>query len=375
MSGIVVDLKQIVRKISHELNGELTREFTPDAVSRFGLRAKAHSRSILYTSESLMLPLIEFAVTRRRPRLPIDDPEFFKMARASLRELIECDLARIERGLYPRDVLETESFAAHVRRLPLLFKEGLRASRRRLGKKARVFGSDAQELLRGLPEYYQRNFHFQGDGYLSELSAELYEHQVEVLFGGAADAMRRLIIQPLREKFGPGDGEGLTFLEVGAGTGRATRFVRLAFPRAKIVAVDLSPPYLKKAQQQLAKFHRHDFVEANAEKLPFLDGQFDAVYSVFLFHELPKDVRSTVVKESARVLRPGGFFGFVDSLQIGDVPAFNDALELFPVQYHEPFYKNYIENPMGALIEDQGFRILSKGTGFFSKFMAAEKTE
>lgn len=373
LSGLVVELKDKVTKISRELTGELAREFTPDAVSRIGMRAFARSRSAVYTGESLLLPLIELFVTRRRPRLPIDDLEFFKFARRSLNELIECDIARVERGVYPREVLRPEPLAEHLRRLPRLFQEGFRASRRRLGKKARVFEGDAKDRLRGLPEYYQRNFHFQGDGYLSDRSAELYEHQVEVLFGGSADAMRRLIVQPLREKFGAGDGEGLTFLEVGAGTGRATNFVRLAFPKAKIVVVDLSGPYLKRAQKQLAKFERHDFVEANAEKLPFKDGQFDAAYSVFLFHELPQDVRSNVIRESARVLKHGGFFGFVDSLQLGDVPEFDESLAMFPVHYHEPFYKNYIETPMTSLIEGEGLRVTTRGSGFFSKFIAAEK--
>lgn len=372
-SGLVVEMKKTVKKISRELAGEFAREFRSDAVSRIGLRALARSRSALFTGEGLLLPLIELAVTRRRPPLPTDDLAFFKFARGSLNELIECDISRIERGIYPREVLRPESIRSHVRRLPRLLREGIRASRRRLDKKARVFEGDAKGRLRGLPEYYQRNFHFQGDGYLSDLSAELYEHQVEVLFGGAADAMRRLVIQPLKEKFGSSDGEGLTFLEVGAGTGRATLFVRLAFPKAKIVAVDLSGPYLKRAQRQLASFDRHDFVEANAEKLPFLDEQFDAVYSVFLFHELPQEVRSSVIRESTRVLKPGGFFGFVDSLQIGDVPEFNDSLAEFPTQYHEPFYKNYVETPMVNLVEAEGLRIVTRGTGFFSKFIAAEK--
>ncbi len=345
----------------------------PAGISRAGLRALAHSRSAVYTGEGFLLPLIELVATRKRPRLPIDNLAFFKTARASLNELIECDISRIERGVYPREVLMPEPLMNHVRRLPLLFREGFRISRRRQDKKARVFGEEARDLLRGLPEYYQRNFHFQGDGYLSDTSAELYEHQVEVLFGGTADAMRRLIIQPLREKFGQGDGEGLTFLELGAGTGRATLFVRMAFPKAKIVAVDLSGPYLKKAQRQLDRFTRHDFIEADAAKLPFQDEKFDAVYSVFLFHELPREVRKDVLRESARILKRGGFMGFVDSLQLGDTADFDESLKLFPVHYHEPFYRDYIETAMTSLIEAEGLRISSRGTGFFSKFVAAEK--
>lgn len=320
-----------------------------------------------------MIPLIEFLVNRKRPHLPIDDPEFFSIARNALNKVIDDDIERIERGIYPKEVLRPEPVFQHLRRFPRLFLEGLKASQRRKNKKARVFGDEAQQLLRGLPEYYQRNFHFQGDGYLSETSAELYEHQVEVLFAGTADAMRRMIIEPLRQQFGSGDGEGLSFLEVGAGTGRATLFVRMAFPRAKIVALDPSGPYLKRAQKQLEKFQRHDFVEGLGEKLPFQNESFDAVYSVFLFHELPRAVRRHVIEEGHRVLKPGGFYGFVDSLQLGDTPELDTGLKQFPTQYHEPFYRDYIETPMTSLLEESGFTVASQGTGFFSKFMSARK--
>jgi len=47
----------------------------------------------------------------------------------------------------------------------------------------------------GYPSYYA-NFHHQTNGYFSDLSANLYDLQVEILFGGSADAMRRRIIAP-----------------------------------------------------------------------------------------------------------------------------------------------------------------------------------
>jgi ubiquinone/menaquinone biosynthesis C-methylase UbiE len=256
-----------------------------------------------------------------------------------------------------------------------MFREGVEISRRRREHQAHEFSEKAQGLMSDLPDYYRRNFHFQGDGYLSERSAELYDHQVDVLFAGSADAMRRMIIKPLREKFGSTDGEGLKFLEVGAGTGRATRFVRLAFPKAKIVAVDLSGPYLKKAQVELREFARHDFIEADGAKLPFLDETFDAVFSVFLFHELPQAERPLIIREGLRVLKPGGFYGFVDSLQLGDRPALDVALKQFPIEFHEPFYKNYIQTPMRQLFEDEGLTSLHEATGFFSKVISATKPQ
>ena len=44
-----------------------------------------------------------------------------------------------------------------------------------------------------------RNFHHQTDGYLSDFSASIYDLQVEILFNGSADSMRRRIIKPIKD--------------------------------------------------------------------------------------------------------------------------------------------------------------------------------
>ena len=328
------------------------------------------ARSLLFTAESLLGPLIDMTLNLRRPALPTDHPEVFQASRAALEDILKQDVANIRAGLYPVDVLNP---VKHLLRFPKLLREGVEIARRRRDHSSGEFSDRAKELLADAPDYYKRNFHFQGDGYLSSESAELYEHQVEVLFAGTADAMRRLIIAPMKKHFNNSDGEGLKFLEVGSGTGRTTKFVRLAFPKAKIVSVDLSSPYLKKAQSELKEFARHDFIEADAARTPFQDQTFDAVYSIFLFHELPMDERKKVIAEGVRVLKAHGFYGVVDSLQLGDVPIFDEALKRFPVDFHEPFYKNYIKHQMPELLTEAGLKDVEMGTGFFSKWVVATK--
>ena len=224
-----------------------------------------------------------------------------------------------------------------------------------------------------LPRYYRRNFHFQTDGYLSEHSAELYEHQVEILFQGAADAMRRMLIAPMKNRLLSPDGAGLRLLEIGAGTGRATRFVQQAFPKARITCVDLSDAYLKAAQKQLRRSYRVDFVQADGAKLSFEDEPFDGVYSVFLFHELPLEERLAVLRESYRVLKPRGVVALVDSLQLNDRSDFESLLEKFPQDFHEPFYRNYTENPMEELLGQAQFKEIQNGHRFVSKWCLGQK--
>jgi ubiquinone/menaquinone biosynthesis C-methylase UbiE len=333
-----------------------------------------HLRSAVYAVEGLLSPLIEVVVNRRRPRLPTDDKALFKASREALNDLLRKDAENILNGIYPITVLKPEPVLEHLKRIPKMFKEGIAIAKRRNEKQAKVFAPEFSEVLENLPEYYRRNFHFQGDGYLSRESAELYDHQVNVLFAGAADAMRRLVLPPLVDRFGSTSGEGLRFLEIAAGAGTTTQFVRATFPKAEIIALDLSEAYLALARERLRKFGRIHFIQGKAEELRFEDNSFDAVYSAFLFHELPEEIRTKVIEEAFRVLKPNGRFIAVDSLQKGDRPELDIALENFPQEFHEPFYKNYINKPLETFLRKAGLRGVKSDSGFFSKVVAGDKT-
>lgn len=332
----------------------------------------ALARSAHFTMQKLSLPMLELLATGQKSKRPSVEARHLKKSYEELYKLLKKDSENIAAGIYPAEVLKPESLTRHAFRYPKIIADGYYISRRRKERASHEFSEEAREYLADTPDYYQRNFHYQSDGYLTEKSAELYDHQVEILFSGAADAMRRLIIPLVKDAY-PVQGEGLHFLEVGAGTGRLTKFMKLAFPKARITVLDLSEPYLKKAQDNLKKFHRIDFVQGRGEELPFKEAQFDLVYSCFLFHELPADVREAMVTEGMRVLKPGGYFGFVDSVQKDEAKGLEWALEQFPVDFHEPFYKNYSQHPLEDLLEAQGFTGIRKDRGFFSKAVLAQK--
>ena len=147
----------------------------------------------------------------------------------------------------------------------------------------------------------------------------------------------------------------------------------MAFPKAKIFGIDLSEPYLRVAKKNLGHYQNLNFLQGDGGLLPFKDDQFDAVYSVFLYHELPLKIRSQVIQESVRVLKSGGAFGYIDSIQKGDCPPFDFFLTEFPKNFHEPFYMNYISNPMNQLLELPSLEITEQGIGLLSKFALARK--
>src|SRR5262249_1626984 len=169
----------------------------------------------------------------------------------------------------------------------------------------------------GLPDYYRQNFHFQSDGWLSDHSAAIYDTQVEVLFTGAADVMRRRAMKPIAEWMAGRNQRDLRGLDVGCGTGRLLAFLHDAWPGMKLTGIDLSPPSLAEARRLVGRTARVKLIEGAAEKLPLDDASIDFVVSSFLLHELPQDIRTKALAEMARVTKPDGLVVMVDSIQRG----------------------------------------------------------
>src|SRR6185369_14513547 len=143
------------------------------------------------------------------------------------------------------------------------------------------------------PRYYRRMFHFQSDGYLSEASAERYDYQVEVLFGGGAAPMRRQALVPLRQALRdcPGGTNSARLLDIGCGTGAFLREVKRNYPRLAVTGLDLSGPYLAVAGRGLGDWSRVSWLEGAAGAMPFATAAFGIVSCIYLFHELPPRVR------------------------------------------------------------------------------------
>ena len=268
---------------------------------------------------------------------------------ADLRKLLEQDWRNIKAGIYapPED----------WRGNPLAELRGAIDFFADLGAvEARRHGDPGDSLIKNpeaarYPAYYRRNFHFQSDGYLSAASARRYDHQVEVLFGGGAAAMRRQALVPLREALLAVEGgvRSARLLDIACGTGAFLAEVKRNYPRLAVTGIDLSAPYLAVARRRLASWSRVALIEANAETLPIADASVDIVSCVYLFHELPRRARKAVAAEIRRVLKPGGHLINIDSLQTGDEPDYDAMLDWFPVAFHEPYYASYLKEDLGRL--------------------------
>lgn len=302
-------------------------------------------RSLLYNFERLPLPLINHLFGEGVPNKPTKEQfkEFVKAAR----QLIKDDAKDFADGIYPAAAYKPDKLLTHWITYNTILLDALFGVRR---KKKRVtdyftFMADNPDSF---PDYYKRNFHHQTDGYLSEYSAFLYEHQVELLFSGLAAPMRRRILRPMKNHFGTRPPQRI--LEVACGTGTFTKQLAETFPETKIIATDLSPAYIRYAKRRFKSYNNIDFRVANAEELPFESESFDACVSIYMHHELPETARRNALTDTLRVTKKEGFWGLVDSIQKGDIPISDDALDYFPQDFHEPFYKNYINKSLKGLM-------------------------
>src|SRR5258708_5256882 len=225
---------------------------------------------------------------------------------ADLRKLLEQDWRNIAAGVYTPPEDWRGNPLAELRRAVDFFSDARAVDTRRHGDPSeRLLKQPGTERY---PAYYRRHFHFQSDGYLSAASAERYDHQVEVLFGGGAAAMRRQALVPLREALleTAGGVRSARLFDIACGTGGFLTEIKRNYPRLAVTGIDLSAPYLAVAERRLSAWSRVALAEANAERLPFADASFDIVTCLYLFHELPHRARQAVAGEIRRVLKPGG---------------------------------------------------------------------
>lgn len=156
-----------------------------------------------------------------------------------------------------------------------------------------------------LPAWYCARWHFLPEGYLSERSARAYDMLIRRVYTAgqqksADDLVARVMVRR----------RATAVLEVGCGSGRLLERLARALPGAGLAGVDLSPYLLDLAARRLRG--RANLRQADAARLPFDDGRFDAVVACHVLGHVPPDVAAEASREARRVLRPRGTLVVVD---------------------------------------------------------------
>jgi arsenite methyltransferase len=137
-------------------------------------------------------------------------------------------------------------------------------------------------------------------------------------------------------------------LDVGCGSGWATRLMAEKARDGHVVGVDISDEMVRLARETSASYSNVDFRVASAERLPFADGEFTHAFSMESLYYYADMLNA--LKEVRRILKPGGFFVTVLDLYQENEPS-HQWIEQLNVPVHLLNTEAYC-----ALFERAGFR-------------------
>ncbi|BCH20300.1 ubiquinone/menaquinone biosynthesis C-methyltransferase UbiE [Mesorhizobium sp. L-8-10] len=140
--------------------------------------------------------------------------------------------------------------------------------------------------------------------------------------------MHRLWKDAMVAWLNPPKRQGWKVLDVAGGTGDiAFRIVDASHGLAHATVLDINGSMLEVGRERAARRRLEaniDFVEANAEELPFADDTFDAYTIAFGIRNVPRI--ETALAEAWRVLKPGGRFLCLEFSEV-DMPLLDKAYE------------------------------------------------
>lgn len=144
-----------------------------------------------------------------------------------------------------------------------------------------------------------------------------------------SDEPNRCSIQLYHQTAAQVDISGKQVLEISCGHGGGASYLTRTMKPASYVGLDFNPAAIEFCRT------RHtlpglDFVQGDAEDLPFPDASFDAVINVEASHIYPDFEK--FLSEVARVLRPGGHFLYSDFRNRGNFELWEAALAKPPLR-------------------------------------------
>ncbi len=124
----------------------------------------------------------------------------------------------------------------------------------------------------------------------------------------AAAWLQRRAAAELLERLAFFDREPLSVLDLGAGTCHASGVLAQRYPRAQVLAIDLSSGMLRAAARHRWRRRPYERLCADACALPLADASVGLIYSNLMIQWCDRPAR--LFAEAARVLTPGGLMVF-----------------------------------------------------------------
>ncbi len=140
-------------------------------------------------------------------------------------------------------------------------------------------------------------------------------------------------------------------LDIGCGTGTLAVEIKKRHPEVQMFGVDPDPKALARARHKATLAEASvQFDQGYADKLPYADASFDRVFSSFMLHHLPADIKAGLFAEARRVLKPGGSLHLMDFALSGG--GIHGVARLLPRNHR---LKDQSDPQMLSLLSEAGF--------------------
>ena len=173
---------------------------------------------------------------------------------------------------------------------------------------------------------------------------------------GTKETKAEIVIRYLTEKFP--EFRPTKILDLCCSAGSSATPYALVFPEAEVHAVDVGPGLLRyahaRAEAMGAPVHFH---QRNVTNTKFPDESFDFVVSHNAIHELSQAETEAMMRESFRLLKPGGICLHQDvPLRFSELDAYTQFDYSWDLDYNgEVYWTTYAGNDCPAMLRAAGF--------------------
>lgn len=200
-------------------------------------------------------------------------------------------------------------------------------------------------------------------GALYDLGGAVYQLGMSNAAGGLLNDTRgRTLIAHLATRF-PGFAPA-RILDMGCNVGHNTLPLASAFPDAETIGIDVGAALLRYAHLRAEGLGIPvHFVQADAERTGFADASFDLVVSQIVLHETSPAATANIIRESRRLLRPGGVAVHLEiPFQASEGDDYQQFMWLWEEYYNaEPNIAGVVDGDLVGLAEAAGLTEVQMG--------------
>ncbi|MCB2107987.1 MAG: class I SAM-dependent methyltransferase [Rhodobacteraceae bacterium] len=221
-----------------------------------------------------------------------------------------------------------------------------------------------------MPDYARHEYHTQPGGYVGDPFAGHMYHYLTNNFNEGRNDQDELHRRMANALVLPADGKLKRVLDLGCGIGRQTIALKQRFPDAEVWGIDFGGPLVRYAHVRAVDMGVDvNFAQRLGEDSKFPDNHFDVITSYIIHHEVPAEISRKILKEVARILRPGGHYYPIDFYTTGSQPPRDPYGKLRSwVSHrwvHEPWMLQYGVLDFEGAARDAGLEVGKAGTSGF----------